>query len=81
MRYRRTDMKGGTYVLTVNLAERKRTLFVEHSDSLRMVMKKVKVMHPFRIDAMVILSGHLHAAWMLPVGACDPTGDTGKRVA
>lgn len=49
MRYRRADVTGGTYFFPVNLAERKRTLLVEHIDVLRMVMKNVKVMHPFRI--------------------------------
>lgn len=71
MQYRRADVTGGTYFFTVNLAERKRTLLVEHIDALRMVMKKVKVMHPFRIDAMVILPDHLHALWTLPEGDAD----------
>jgi putative transposase len=31
MRYRRADVAGGTYFFTVNLAERKRTLLVEHA--------------------------------------------------
>lgn len=32
MRYRWADVAGGTYFFTVNLAERKRTLLVEHLD-------------------------------------------------
>ena len=71
MRYRRADVTGGTYFFTVNLAERKRSLLVDHIDVLRMVMQKVKSMHAFHIDAMVILPDHLHALWTLPVGDCD----------
>ena len=57
MRYRRANVPGGTYFFTVNLAERKRTLLVDHIDSLREVMRDVKKSHPFHIDAMVILPG------------------------
>jgi REP-associated tyrosine transposase len=55
MRYRRADVAGGTYFFTVNLAERKRTLLVVYVDVLRAVIQKVKTMHLFQIDAMVIL--------------------------
>lgn len=71
MRYRRADVAGGTYFFTVNLAERKRTLLVDHIDILRSVMEKVKKAHPFRIEAMVILPDHLHAIWTLPDGDVD----------
>ena len=71
MRYRRADVAGGTYFFTVNLAERKRMLLVDHIDVLRSVMEKVKKAHPFRIDAMVILPDHLHAIWTLPEGDVD----------
>jgi putative transposase len=71
MRYRRADVAGGTYFFTVNLAERKRTLLVEHVDVLRKVIRKVTSAHPFHIDAVVILPDHLHALWILPAGDCD----------
>ena len=71
MRYRRANVAGGTYFFTVNLAERKRTLLVEHVDVLRTVIQKVKARHPFHIDAMVVLPDHLHALWTLPEGDCD----------
>jgi putative transposase len=71
MRYRRADVTGGTYFFTVNLAERKRTLLVDHMDTLRQVVRLVKAKHPFHIDAMVILPDHLHAVWTLPVGDWD----------
>jgi putative transposase len=66
MRYRRATVAGGTYFFTVNLAERKRTLLVDHVDILRGVIRKVKAKHPFDIDAMVILPDHLHAIWTMP---------------
>ncbi len=68
MQYRRADVTGGTYFFTVNLAERKRTLLVDYIDDLRNIVKKVKISHPFHIDAMVILPDHLHAMWTLPKG-------------
>jgi REP element-mobilizing transposase RayT len=71
MRYRRADVTGGTYFFTVNLAERSRTLLVDHVDTLRQVVRLVKAKHPFHIDAMVILPDHLHAVWTLPPGDCD----------
>jgi hypothetical protein len=33
--YRRVRVQGGTYVFTVNLLERRRTLLVDHVDALR----------------------------------------------
>ncbi len=66
MRYRRANVTGGTYFFTVNLAERKRRLLVDHINVLRMVMKKVESMHPFYSDAMVVLPDYLHAMWTLP---------------
>lgn len=71
MRYQRADVAGGTYFFTVNLAERKRTLLVDHVDVLRQVIRKVKSAHLFHMDAMVILPDHLNALWTLPAGDCD----------
>jgi putative transposase len=53
MRYRRADVKGGTYFFTINPAERQRTLLVDYVDTLREAMRMVKVKHPFNIDAMM----------------------------
>jgi putative transposase len=44
---------------------------VDHVDLLRTVIQTVKTMHPFQVDAMVILPDHLHAEWTLPVGDHD----------
>lgn len=67
MKYRRADTKGGTYFFTVNLAERHKTLLVDHIDVLRDVINGVKQRHPFKLDAMVVLPDHLHAIITLPV--------------
>jgi putative transposase len=71
MRYRRARMPGGTYFFSVNLAERKRTLLVDHIDDLRKAVRKVLTDHPFHIDTMVVLCDHLHAVWTLPEGDAD----------
>ena len=60
MRYRRATVSGGTYFITVNLAERRRTILVDEVETLRMVIREVKQRHPFHIDAMIILPDHLH---------------------
>ncbi len=71
MQYRRADIAGGTYFFTVNLADRRRALLVDHADLLRTVIRKVKERHPFDIDAMVVLPDHLHMLWILPKGDAD----------
>lgn len=71
--YRRVDLIRVTHFVTVNLAERRRTLLVDHIDAprTRTVMQTVKSMHPFCIDAMVVLPDHLHAVCALPVADAD----------
>ena len=71
MRYRRVKITGGTYFFTLNLAERKKTLLIDHIDILRHIVNKVKQRHPFKRDAMVILPDHLHAMITLPNGDND----------
>jgi len=71
MRYRRVKITGGTYFFTLNLAERKKTLLIDHIDILRHIVNKVKQRHPFKLDAMVILPDHLHAMITLPSGDND----------
>ncbi|WP_373509394.1 hypothetical protein [Thiocapsa sp.] len=44
---------------------------MDHIDLLRAVMRKAKTMHPFHIDAMVILPDYLHALRTLPLGDGD----------
>ena len=71
MRYRRADVKGGTYFFTVNLADRQQTLLVDEFEKLRLVINNVKKQHPFQLDAMVVLPEHLHAILTLPVDDND----------
>ncbi len=71
MRYRRANVEGGTYFFTVNLADRHRSLLVDHVDVLREVLHYVKERHPFRMDALVVLPDHLHTIWTLPKGDRD----------
>ena len=71
MRYRRADVKGGTYFFTVNLAQRHLRLLLDHVEILREAVKMVKQRHPFHIDAFVVLPDHLHAIWTLPPDDAD----------
>ena len=71
MRYRRSDISGATYFFTVILADRRKTLLLDHVDVLREAIKKVKQNHPFHIDAIVIMPNHLHAMWTLPKDDAD----------
>ncbi len=71
MQYRRSNVAGGTYFFTVNLADRRRTLLVDHVNNLSEVVKDVKRRHPFHIDAFVVLPDHLHTVWTLPQDDSD----------
>ena len=71
MQYRRNFIEGGSFFFTVNLAERKRRLLVEHIDALREAIRVVRNRHPFQIDAMVVMPDHLHAIFTLPPGDAD----------
>ncbi|MDD2913915.1 MAG: transposase [Gallionella sp.] len=69
--YTRAFAPGGTFFFTANLADRSKTLFIEHIDELRESVKRVRDIHPFHIDAMVVLPEHIHAIWTLPPGDTD----------
>ena len=69
--YRRHYVPGGTYFFTVALAERSRTLLVDHIDLLRATFRQVKSAHPFDIIAIAVLPDHLHTVWTLPDGDSD----------
>jgi len=71
MYYRRSNQAGGCYFFTVNLAQRRRSLLVDHIDLLRQAFLRVKQRHPFHIDAIVVLPEHLHTIWTLPKGDAD----------
>lgn len=69
--YRRTLVPGATYFFTVNLADRRKTLLVDHIDQLREALRYTRHRHLFTIDAMVVLPDHLHAIWTLPPDDAD----------
>lgn len=67
--YRRENIKGATYFFTVVTYRRQKILTNPESiNILRDVIKKVKGIQPFTIDAWVLLPDHLHAIWTLPSG-------------
>lgn len=69
--YTRAFAPGGTFFFTVNLADRSESLFTDYIDELRAIVMRVRDMHPFHIDAMVVLPEHIHVIWTLPPGDTD----------
>ncbi|WP_374565066.1 transposase [Nitrosomonas sp.] len=69
--YRRNRVPGGTYFFTVNLLNRQSGLLVKHIDELRAAVRQTKRLHPFHIDAWVVLPDHLHCVWTLPENDAD----------
>ena len=69
--YRRNFISGASYFFTVNLADRKSSILVEHISELRAAFRYVRQRHPFALDAIVVLPDHLHAIWTLPDGDPD----------
>jgi putative transposase len=69
--YRRDYTPGATWFFTLNLADRQRDVLIAHVDLLRASFAKVMRLHPWRIDAIVILPDHLHALCTLPPGDAD----------
>jgi putative transposase len=69
--YRRNFVPGGSYFFTVNLAGRRLRLLIEHIELLRNAFRDVKAVHPFAVEATVVLPDHLHALWTLPEGDAD----------
>lgn len=66
-----TLWRGGCYFFTVNLLERQRTLLTDHVDLLRDSVRRVRRLHPFHIDAWVVLPDHMHCIWTLPPDTDD----------
>lgn len=69
--YRRNKLTGGCYFFTTALADRRSELLVNHVEHLRACMRRVKIRHPFIIEAMVVLPDHLHCIWTLPERDAD----------
>lgn len=70
--YRRASIAGGTYFFTVN-AFRRMPVLTEAPvrASLREAIRQARDIHPFDIDAWVLLPDHLHCIWTLPEGDAD----------
>ncbi|MGH8191269.1 MAG: REP-associated tyrosine transposase [Rhodanobacteraceae bacterium] len=70
--YRRAWTPGATWFFTVNLVTRRgNDLLVRRIDLLRECVARVKSLHPFRIDAWVVLPEHMHCIWTLPADDAD----------
>lgn len=67
-RYIRAAVPGATYFFTLALQDRQARWLVDHVAALRASFAGAKEVHPFHIDAMVVLPDHLHALWTLPAG-------------
>jgi putative transposase len=68
VRYRRNFLAGGTFFLTVALADRTSHALTDHVDLLRSAVKQIRCQHPFTVDAVVVLPDHLHLVMTLPDG-------------
>ena len=69
--YRRSDIAGGSYFFTVNLADRSQSLLTGNIALLRSAFEYTRDRHSFVVDAIVILPDHLHTIWTLPEGDSD----------
>jgi putative transposase len=67
MNYRRPKINGGTFFFTLVTYER-RKLFSEQRNInlLRKVIQEIKQVHPFKMQAYVLLPDHFHCIWTLP---------------
>jgi putative transposase len=65
-RYRRANIKGGTFFFTVTLADRSSDLLVRHIDILRDAYGAARGLYAFETVAICVLPDHLHAIWTLP---------------
>ena len=69
--YRRNRVPGGTYFFTVNQLDRRSSLLLDQIEDLRELVRRVRELMPFHIDAWVVLPEHMHALWTLPAGDAD----------
>jgi len=65
--YRRAFQPGGTFFFTV-VSYRRRKFLTEPlaRTSLHRAIDEVRQIHPFSLDAIVLLPDHLHCIWVLP---------------
>jgi len=66
--YQRAMTKGGTYFFTVVTFQRQKILCeLDIRTALRDGIRATQKIHPFCIDAWVLLPDHLHCIWTLPL--------------
>jgi putative transposase len=72
MNYRRSQIPGGAFFFTLVTYER-RKLFSEQKNInlLRQVIHEIKQVHPFQMQAYVLLPDHFHCIWRLPDNDAD----------
>ena len=65
--YIRCHQPGGSYFFTL-VTHSRRPIFInsDNVNKLKNAINKVKIKHPFSLNAMVILPDHLHCLWKLP---------------
>ncbi len=72
MQYRRAFHPGGSFFFTVVTARRRPILATAAAvEVLRSALRTVRAVHPFTVEAMVVLPDHLHCIWTLPPGDAD----------
>lgn len=69
--YLRTWQPGGTFFLTLALADRNSALLTQHIDLLRAALRQALRARPFSVEAMVVLPEHLHLLCTLPSDDAD----------
>ena len=72
--YRRTYATGACWFFTVNLQDRRQSLFIDNIELLKQCIQAVKQQRPFTINAWVVLPEHMHCIWILPEGDTDYAG-------
>ena len=72
MRYRRAKIAGASYFFTV-VTHGRLPIFndAETVALFENALSRIKIRHPFDIDAFVILPDHIHIIWTLPEGDAD----------
>ena len=71
VRYRRNFIEGGSFFLTVTLADRGSRTLIDHVEVLRAAVKETRAAHPFAVVAAVVLPDHIHIVMTLPEGDAD----------
>ena len=68
VRYRRNFVSGATYFFTATLADRNSEALTQNIGCLRESLRAARQVHPFQLDAIVVLPDHLHTVMTLPDG-------------